>query len=205
MTNLFTQIDKCLLKWIWFNTNRRYKWHCWIPVLKRLFIQNLCKRSRCLEENPVFLFLSKKKKWKKRILPKFASSLFDCRSKITPPKTPNSGQFSFLLPNIVSFLFRLQFRFRSRDFSFYLFPVWQPYWWRFWSAIVPIHTFTINAVKMYSETFRTFFSTNRFVINSLIKMLYVKLKLWNYFRLWMLKNDSKSQCAHIKHCSRSYL
>jgi hypothetical protein len=28
-----------------------------IPVLKRLFIQNFCKRSRCLEENPVFLFL----------------------------------------------------------------------------------------------------------------------------------------------------
>ena len=27
MTNLFTHIDKCLLKWIWFNTNRRYKWH----------------------------------------------------------------------------------------------------------------------------------------------------------------------------------
>ena len=28
-----------------------------IPVLKRLFTQNFCKRSRCLEENPVFLFL----------------------------------------------------------------------------------------------------------------------------------------------------
>jgi hypothetical protein len=25
MTNLFTHIDKCLLKWIWFNTNRCYK------------------------------------------------------------------------------------------------------------------------------------------------------------------------------------
>jgi hypothetical protein len=25
--------------------------------------------------------------------------------KITPPKTPNSGQFSYQLPNIVSFLF----------------------------------------------------------------------------------------------------
>jgi hypothetical protein len=50
-------------------------------------------------------------------------------------------------------------------------------------------------VKMYSETFRTFFSTHRFVINSLIKMLYVELKLWNYFRLWMLKNDAKSQCV----------
>jgi hypothetical protein len=47
--------------------------------------------------------------------------------KITPPKTPNSGQFSYPLPNIVSFLFRLEFRFRSRDFSFNLFPVWQPY------------------------------------------------------------------------------
>jgi hypothetical protein len=29
--------------------------------------------------------------------------------------------------------------------SFNLFPVWQPYCWRFWSAIVPIHTSTINA------------------------------------------------------------
>jgi hypothetical protein len=31
-----------------------------IPVLKWLFIQNFCKRSRCLEENPVLLFLSQK-------------------------------------------------------------------------------------------------------------------------------------------------
>jgi hypothetical protein len=36
--------------------------------------------------------------------------------KITPPKTPNSGQFSYPLPNIVSFSFRLEFRFRSPDF-----------------------------------------------------------------------------------------
>ena len=67
--------------------------------------------------------------------------------KITPPKTLNSAQFSYPLPNIVSFLLffnRLEFRFRSRDFSFNLFPVWQPYFWRFWSAIVPIHTSTIN-------------------------------------------------------------
>jgi hypothetical protein len=28
-----------------------------IAVLKRLFTHNFCKRSRCLEENPVFLFL----------------------------------------------------------------------------------------------------------------------------------------------------
>ena len=63
--------------------SKRYHWIQKIPVLKRLFIQNFCKRSRCLEENPVFLFLSKKKKkMKKRILPKFSStcSLFDCRS-----------------------------------------------------------------------------------------------------------------------------
>ena len=61
--------------------SKRYQWIQKIPVLKRLFIHNFCKRSRCLEENPVFLFLSKKKKnEKKRILPKFASSLFDCRS-----------------------------------------------------------------------------------------------------------------------------
>jgi hypothetical protein len=35
--------------------------------------------------------------------------------KITPPKTPNSGQSSYPLPNFVSFLFRLEFRFRSRE------------------------------------------------------------------------------------------
>ena len=71
--------------------------------------------------------------------------------RITPPKTPNSGQFSYPLPNIVSFLFekknRLEFRFRSPDFSFNLFPVWQLYCWRFWSAIVTIHTSTINAPR----------------------------------------------------------
>ena len=42
---------------------------------------------------------------------------------------------------------RLEFRFRSHDFSFNLFPVWQPLCWRFWSAIVPIHTSTINEPK----------------------------------------------------------
>jgi hypothetical protein len=47
--------------------------------------------------------------------------------KITPPKTPNSGQFSYQLPNIVSFLFRLEFRFRSRGFFVKLFSAWQPY------------------------------------------------------------------------------
>jgi hypothetical protein len=51
--------------------SKRYHWIQKIPVLKRLFIHNFCKRSRCLEENPVFLFLSKKKNEKKRILPKF--------------------------------------------------------------------------------------------------------------------------------------
>ena len=40
--------------------SKRYHWIQKIPVLKRLFIQNFCKRSRCLEENPIFLFLSKK-------------------------------------------------------------------------------------------------------------------------------------------------
>ena len=40
--------------------SKRYHWIPKIPVLKRLFIQDFCKRSRCLEENPVFLFLSKK-------------------------------------------------------------------------------------------------------------------------------------------------
>ena len=61
--------------------SKRYHWIQKIPVLKRLFIQNFCKRSRFREENPVFLFLSTKKIiMKKKILPKFASSLFDCRS-----------------------------------------------------------------------------------------------------------------------------
>ena len=41
--------------------SKRYHWIQKIPVLKRLFIQNFCKRSRYLEENPIFLFLSKKK------------------------------------------------------------------------------------------------------------------------------------------------
>ena len=73
----------------------------------------------------------------------------NCSSCLTPLKTPNSGQFSYPLPNIVSFLFRLEFRFRSRDFFFNLFPVWQPYCWRFWSAIVVhIHTSTINAPEL---------------------------------------------------------
>jgi hypothetical protein len=65
--------------------------------------------------------------------------------KITPPKTPNSGQFSYQLPNIVSFLFRLEFRFRSRGFFVKLFSAWQPYCWRFWSAIVVnIHTSSVS-------------------------------------------------------------
>ena len=41
--------------------SKRYHWIQKIPVLKRLFIENFCKQSRCLEENPVFLFLLKKK------------------------------------------------------------------------------------------------------------------------------------------------
>ena len=56
--------------------SKRYHWIQKIPVLKRLFIQNICKRSRYLEENPVFLFLSIKNE-KKEFSP---SSLFDCRS-----------------------------------------------------------------------------------------------------------------------------
>ena len=72
--------------------------------------------------------------------------------KITPPKTPNSGQFSYQLPNIVSFLFRLEFRFRSRGFFVKLFAAWQPYCWRFWSAIVVhIHTSTIIAPELWER------------------------------------------------------
>jgi hypothetical protein len=80
MTNLITHIDKCLLKWIWFNTNRRYKWHCCLLLFENDIIGSrkflsFCKRSRCLEENPLFLFLSKKKIMKKKNSPQFASSL----------------------------------------------------------------------------------------------------------------------------------
>ena len=32
----------------------------------------------------------------------------------------------------------IYFRFTSHDFSCNLFPVWQPYCWTFWSALVPI-------------------------------------------------------------------
>ena len=61
--------------------SKRYHWIQKIPVLKRLFIQNFCKRSRCLEENPVFLFLLKKININEK--EEFSSSLqvvFDCRS-----------------------------------------------------------------------------------------------------------------------------
>ena len=61
---------------------------------------------------------------KSETLPKnsiFSFCLQNIKIKIMPPKTPNSGQFSYPLSNIVSFLFRLEFRFRSRDFSFNLF------------------------------------------------------------------------------------
>ena len=53
--------------------SKRYHWIQKIPVLKRLFIQNFCKRSRCLEEMPVFLFLSTKKIIMKK--KKFSTSL----------------------------------------------------------------------------------------------------------------------------------
>ena len=46
-------------------TSKLYHWIQKIPVLKRLFIQNFCKRSRYLEENPVFCFYPKKKNEKK--------------------------------------------------------------------------------------------------------------------------------------------
>jgi hypothetical protein len=69
--------------------------------------------------------------------------------KLKNNTTYNSKQVSYPLPNIASFLFRLEFRFRSRDFSFNLFPVWQPYCWRFWSVIVVhIQTSTINAPEL---------------------------------------------------------
>jgi hypothetical protein len=66
--------------------------------------------------------------------------------KIPPPKTPNS--FHIRYRTLFHFYLKknqLEFRLRSHDFSFNLFPVWQPYCWRFWSAIVPMHTSTINA------------------------------------------------------------
>ena len=51
--------------------SKQCHWIQKILVLKRLFIQNFCKQSRCLEKNPVFLFLStkKKKKMKKKNSP----------------------------------------------------------------------------------------------------------------------------------------
>jgi hypothetical protein len=61
--------------------SKRYHWIQKIPVLKRLFIQNLCKRSRCLEENPVFLFLLKKNNInEKREFSWCLQVVFDCRS-----------------------------------------------------------------------------------------------------------------------------
>jgi hypothetical protein len=43
------------------------------------------------------------------LVQRFQRERFKCDKisnlKITPPKTPNSGQFSYPLPNIVSFLF----------------------------------------------------------------------------------------------------
>ena len=56
---------RCCQKLIKYITNikaksKRYHWIQKIAVLKRLFIHNFCKRRRCLEENPVFLFLTKK-------------------------------------------------------------------------------------------------------------------------------------------------
>ena len=49
--------------------SKRYYWIQKLPVLWRLFIQNCCKRSRCLEANPVFLFLSRKQIMKKKNSP----------------------------------------------------------------------------------------------------------------------------------------
>ena len=92
--------------------------------------------------------------------------------KITPPKTPNYGQFSYPLPNIVSFYLkknRLEFQFRSRDFSFNLFPVWLPYCWRSWSAIVSIHTSTINAPKKGAYK----------VCMNIKKNKYITVEIWN--------------------------
>ena len=62
---LINYITTCNIK----AKSKRYHWIQKIPVLKWLFIQNFCKRSRCLEENPVFLFLSKKKMKKKKNSP----------------------------------------------------------------------------------------------------------------------------------------
>ena len=42
--------------------SKRYHWIQKIPVLKRLFVENFCKRSRCLEENPYSCIYPKKKK-----------------------------------------------------------------------------------------------------------------------------------------------
>ena len=56
--------------------SKQYYWIQKLPVLQRLFIPNFCKRNRCLEENPVFLFLSKKQIMKKKNSPQVCKQSF---------------------------------------------------------------------------------------------------------------------------------
>ena len=49
--------------------SKRYHWIQKIPVLKWLFIQNFCKRIRCLGENPDSCFYKKKIEKKKEFFP----------------------------------------------------------------------------------------------------------------------------------------
>jgi hypothetical protein len=62
MTNIFTHIDKCLLKWIWLNnTKRRYKWHCCLL----LFLAWLITESVYNDEIPyIYLFNAAVYRWK---------------------------------------------------------------------------------------------------------------------------------------------
>ena len=53
--------------------------------------------------------------------------------KITPPKAPNSGQFSYPLPNIVSFLFEKKNRLESSGVGHVIFLL---IYFRFGSHIV---------------------------------------------------------------------
>jgi hypothetical protein len=116
MTNLFTHIDKCLLKWIWFNTNRRW-----------LFIQNFCKRSRCLEENPVFLFLSQKKRKKKEFL---INVYWNEYGLIQTDATNGIVVYSFLAWLITESVYNDAFRTFTKDFilNFMLLSFWGFFW-----------------------------------------------------------------------------
>ena len=63
MTNLITHIDKCLLKWIWFNSNRRYKWYCCLflfGVTNNRVSNDAFRTLTFSMQQSVFVYLTKK-------------------------------------------------------------------------------------------------------------------------------------------------